>query len=44
MNILVHCSILFFFLDFWREGVLNFILEEKENQKVLFNPSKMRLF
>ena len=37
MKILVHCSILVF-LDFWHEGVLNFILAEKENQKVLFNP------
>ena len=43
MKILVHCSILFF-LDFWREWVLNFILAEKENQKVLFNPSKISLF
>ena len=43
MKILVHCSILFFW-DFWNEWVLNFILEEKENQKVLFNPSKMSLF
>ena len=24
-------------LDFWHEWVLNFILAEKENQKVLFN-------
>ena len=37
-------SILFFFLDFWHEWVLNFILSEKENQKVLFNPSKVSLF
>ena len=44
MKILVHCSIFFFFLDFWHEWVLNFILAEKENQKVLFNPSKMSLF
>ena len=36
-------TLLDFFLDFWHEGVLNFILEEKENQKVLFNPSKMSL-
>ena len=36
MKILAHCSILFF-LDFWHEWVLNFILAEKENQKVLFN-------
>ena len=43
MKILVHCSILFF-LDFWQEWVLNFNLAEKENQKVLFNPSKMSLF
>ena len=43
MKILVHCSILFF-LDFRHEWVLNFILAEKENQKVLFNPSKMNLF
>ena len=34
----------FFFLDFWHEWVLNVILAEKENQKVLFNPSKMSLF
>ena len=34
----------FVFLDFWHEWVLNFILAEKENQKVLFNPSKMSLF
>ena len=33
-----------FFLYFWHEWVLNFILAEKENQKVLFNPSKMSLF
>ena len=33
-----------FFLDFWHEWVLNFILAEKENQKVLFNPSKVSLF
>ena len=39
MKILVHCSILFFFFYFWHEWVLNFILAEKENQKVLFNPS-----
>ena len=32
-----------FFLDFWHEWVLNFNLAEKENQKVLFNPSKMSL-
>ena len=44
MKILVHCSILFFFFYFWRGWVLNFILAEKENQKVLFNPSKMSLF
>ena len=43
MKILVHCSILFF-LDFWHEWVLNFILAEKENQKVLFNRSQMSLF
>ena len=43
MKILVLCSILFFW-DFWHEWVLNFILEEKENQKVLFNRSKMSLF
>ena len=43
MKILEHCSILFS-LDFWREWVLNFILAEKENQKMLFNPSKMSLF
>ena len=43
MKILVHSSILLF-LDFWHEWVLNFILAEKENQKVLFNPSKMSLF
>ena len=43
MKILVHCSILFF-LDFWHEWVLNVILAEKENQKVVFNPSKMSLF
>ena len=43
MKIFVHRSILFF-LDFWHEWVLNFILAEKENQKVLFNPSKMSLF
>ena len=43
MKILVHCSILFF-LDFSHEWVLNFNLAEKENQKVLFNPSKMSLF
>ena len=30
----LHCSILFF-LDFWHEWVLNFILAEKESQKVL---------
>ena len=34
----------FVFFDFCHEGVLNFILAEKENQKVLFNPSKMSLF
>ena len=33
-----------FFLDFWHEWVLNFILAEKGNQKVLFNSSKMSLF
>ena len=45
MKILVHFFIFFFFfLDFWHEWVLNFILAEKENQKVLFNPSKMSLF
>ena len=33
-----------FFFNFWHEWVLNFILAEKENQKVLFNPSKMSLF
>ena len=33
-----------FFLDFWHEWVLNFIVAEKENQKVFFNPSKMSLF
>ena len=45
MKILVHCSI-FFFWDFWHEWVLNFMfmLAEKENQRVLFNPSKMSLF
>ena len=43
MKILVHCSI-FFFLDLWHEWDLNFILAEKGNQKVLFNPSKMNLF
>ena len=43
MKILVHYSILFFFY-FWHEWVLNFNLAEKENQKVLFNPSKMSLF
>ena len=43
MKIVVHSSILLF-LDFWHEWVLNFILAEKENQKVLFNPSKMSLF
>ena len=37
-------NFVFFFLDFWHEWVLNFILAEKENQKVLFNPSKMSLF
>ena len=42
MKILVHCSIFNFY--FWHEWVLNFILAEKENQKVLFNPSKMSLF
>ena len=35
-------DIVFFY--FWHEWVLNFILAEKENQKVLFNPSKMSLF
>ena len=45
MKILVHSSIFFFFfLDFWHEWVLNSSLAEKENQKVLFNPSKMSLF
>ena len=44
MKILVHCSILFFGGDFWHEWVLNSILAEKENKKVLFNPSKMSLF
>ena len=34
----------FFYFYFWHEWVLNFILAEKENQKVLFNPSKMSLF
>ena len=34
----------FVFFFFWHEWVLNFILAEKENQKVLFNPSKMSLF
>ena len=43
MKILVHCPILVF-LGFWHEWVLNFILAEKENQKVLLNPSKMSLF
>ena len=33
----------FVFFLFWHEWVLNFILAEKENQKVLFNPSKMSL-
>ena len=33
-----------FCLDFWHEWVLNFILAEKENQKVLSNSSKMSLF
>ena len=33
-----------FLFNFWHEWVLNFILAEKENQKVLFNPSKMSLF
>ena len=37
-------SNILFFLDFWHEWVLNFILAEKENQKVLFNCSKMSLF
>ena len=36
--------VFFFFLDFWHDWVLNFILAEKESQKVLFNPSKMSLF
>ena len=37
MKILVHCSIFFWGGgDFWHELVLNFILAEKENQKVLF--------
>ena len=31
----------FYFFYFWYQWVLNFILAEKENQKVLFNPSKM---
>ena len=43
MKILVHCSILGFW-DFWHEWVPNFILAEKENQKVPFNPSKMSFF
>ena len=43
LKVSVNRSILFF-LDFWHEWVLNFILAEKENQKVLFNPSKMSLF
>ena len=34
----------FVFFYFWHEWVLNFILAEKENQKVLFDPSKMSLF
>ena len=34
----------FVFFYFWHERVLNFILAEKENQKVLFDPSKMSLF
>ena len=34
----------FVFLDFWHEWVPNFILAEKETQKVLFSPSKMSLF
>ena len=42
MKIFVHRSILLF-LDFWPEWVLNFILAEKENKKVVFNPSKMSL-
>ena len=42
MKILVHCSIFYFY--FWNEWVLNYILAEKENQKVLFNHSKMSLF
>ena len=33
-----------FFFYFGHEWVLYFILAEKENQKVLFNPSKMSLF
>ena len=33
----------FFFYYYWHEWVLNFILAENENQKVLFNPSKMSL-
>ena len=36
--------VFFFFLDFRHEWVLHFILAEKENQKVLFNSSKMSLF
>ena len=46
MKILVHRSILFFLGgggDFWHEWVVNFILAEKENQEVLFDPSKMSL-
>ena len=31
----------FVFLDFWHEWVLNFILAEKENQKVLFKSESM---
>ena len=34
----------FVFFYFGHEWVLYFILAEKENQKVLFNPSKMSLF
>ena len=34
----------FVFFNFWHKWVLDFILAEKENQKVLFNSSKMSLF
>ena len=37
-------TLLDFVFFFWHQWVLNFILAEKENQKVLFNPSKMSLF